>query len=305
MSQFASNSTAQPSVPGIATISPARPIASIGCNADARTERLDDLRADHHGHVSSRDLVEISQPEKVIRRRLYFSGMAAETVIVTDHGRIDFRYQGRLHLLVLFESGVRSGGCTLVEGVSASTLSNCARKLVLVPAGHDYSDWHESSRVPRLACFYFDPAMPAMQWLSRWSGSRLMPRIFFEHDGLWNTASKLKELIESPCGTNRDYCEALQTVLAHELARFAGAPLRSQLRIRGGSQAGNNACCWPTSRLISQRTYRSRHLPVLCVLAHIIFPGHSSSRSAVLRIVSTCSCASNVHGKCWQTPRCQ
>jgi AraC family transcriptional regulator len=232
MSQCASNPTPFPSVPSIATGSPTRPFPPIGCNGDGRTELLDDLRADGHDFVSFRHPVEISYPEKAIRRQVCFSGMAVETVTVTEPGRIGFRYQGRLHLLVLFEAGVRKNGRTFVEGVPASALRNCARKFVLVPAGHEYSDWHEISRPLRLAWFYFDPTMPAM--LPRRGGSRLVPRTFFEHVGMWNTAIKLKELIDSPCNSNREYCEALEIVLAYDLAQFACGPRRSQVPVRGG-----------------------------------------------------------------------
>jgi AraC family transcriptional regulator len=48
-----------------------------------------------------------------------------------------------VHLLAVYERGMRQEGETFVEGLSSSTLRDFRRKLVFVPAGHTYRDWQE------------------------------------------------------------------------------------------------------------------------------------------------------------------
>ena len=63
------------------------------------------------------------------------------------------------------------------------------------------------------------------------------PRLFFEDATLWDTALKLKRLIESAGSDSSPYFEALGTVLAHEVVRLnAGAP-RIGAPARGGLAA--------------------------------------------------------------------
>jgi AraC family transcriptional regulator len=145
--------------------------------------------------------------------------------------RIEFRFQAPVHLLVLFERGVRRKGETDVEGLPRSVLRDLSRKFVLVPAGYEYRDWHEPSTAARLAFFYFAPAeMP----VPRDAGAAaLAPRLFFEDPCLFATAQKLVGLIEGPESENSCYIEALGRVLMHELMRLDGSTLRGK-RVRGG-----------------------------------------------------------------------
>jgi AraC family transcriptional regulator len=178
--------------------------------------------------------VEITPPEAVVRHRRTWHGMAAETTRATEQSRIESRFCAPAHLLVLFEEGTRKDGFTFVQGLPRSALRDCRRKLIFVPSGHEYFDERESSGVTRAAYFYFDrAALPVDPDL----GSReisFAPRLFFEDDGLWDTAIKLKLLIESPQANDRLYCESLSVVLAHELVRQTlGAP-RVEATARGG-----------------------------------------------------------------------
>jgi AraC family transcriptional regulator len=135
--------------------------------------------------------------------------MAAETAYTTEHRKIETRFRAPAHLLVLFEEGARTSGSTFVEDLSRSTLRNCRGKLVFVPSGHEYFDEREPSGITRVAYFHFDPAaLPVNPDL----GPGEMPfaaRLFFEDSGLWDTAIKLKALIESPQTNDRLYCESL------------------------------------------------------------------------------------------------
>ena len=65
----------------------------------------------------------------------------------------------------------------------------------------------------------------------------LAPRLFFEDATLWNTALKLKTLIESASSDNSSYVKALGAVLAHELVRLNGGLPRVEGPVRGGLAA--------------------------------------------------------------------
>jgi AraC family transcriptional regulator len=168
----------------------------------------------------------------VKRRTVAWKGMAAEVVQATSLDRIDVRYQGPLHLLVVSGNDVRREGETSVEGSSRSSLRDLKRKLTFVPAGHAYHEWQEPRTLSRTVYFYFDPAK--MPVLSETGAVPLEPKTHFEDAALWETARKLTAMVESASADNRLYLEALGVVLVHELARVnRGAP-RVQMPVRGG-----------------------------------------------------------------------
>jgi AraC family transcriptional regulator len=206
------------------------PAFSLGRRADGY-QRFNDDQGQHDRPVNS--AVEISPSAAVTRRVVAWNGMAAESVGVTQHGRVETRFRAPVHLLALFEAGERSDGDTLVEGLPRSELRNYRRKLIFVPAGHEYYDRQETRTLPRAAYFYFDPAALPLDS----DTSSLAPRLFFEDAGLWDTAIKLKALIESPQAIDRLYCEALGVVLAHELVRLGLGARRVEPRVRGGLAA--------------------------------------------------------------------
>ena len=179
--------------------------------------------------------VEISRPDIVKRRAVAWQGMAAEIVQATRREKIGYRFRAPLHLLVVYEQGVRLNGETFVEGLPRSTLRDCKRKLTFVPAGQEYVEWQEPRILSRTAYFYFDPArMP----LDAEGGSvEFAPRLFFENAELWETALKLTALIESGGFDNQLYLEALGVVLAHELVRLNQGARRVEAPVRGGLAA--------------------------------------------------------------------
>jgi AraC-like DNA-binding protein len=178
--------------------------------------------------------VEITPPEAVIRHRLTWLGMAAETAYTTETRKIETRFRAAAHLLVLFEEGARTSGSTFVEDLSRSTLRNCRGKLVFVPSGHEYFDEREPSGITRVAYFHFDPAALPVNPVLDSTEMSFAPRLFFEDAGLWDTAIKLKGLIESPQAVDRLYCESLGVVLAHELVRLGSGAPRIEPPARGG-----------------------------------------------------------------------
>ncbi len=141
------------------------------------------------------------------------------------------------HLLAVYEQGVRRDGDTFVEGLPRSSLRDLKRKLTFVPAGHEYHERQEPRVLTRVVYFYFDPAKMPTHSENGAENAPLAPRLFFEDAALWDTALKLKRLIESGSSDNRLYLEALGVVLAHELVRLnAGAP-RVDAPVRGGLAA--------------------------------------------------------------------
>src|SRR6478736_1288508 len=123
-------------------------------------------------------LVAIAPGDSFRRRMVRSTGMTAEIVQETGSERLEYRFKAPVHLLVVFERGVRREGDTDVEGLPRSSLRDLARKFVFVPAGHTYCDWHEPSTPARMAFFYFDPAdLPAAP---NPGALPLAPRLFFE-----------------------------------------------------------------------------------------------------------------------------
>jgi AraC family transcriptional regulator len=160
------------------------------------------------------------------------AGMTAEIVQETGSEAIEYRFKAPVHLLILFERGVRRDGDTDVEGLSRSSLRDLARKFVFVPAGHVYSSRHEPSTPARMAFFYFDPAeLPGAR---ETDAITLPPRLFFEDPHLFATAQKLIGLIEGAEPDNSCYIEALGRVLAHELMRLDRGGTPRKTAVRGG-----------------------------------------------------------------------
>jgi AraC family transcriptional regulator len=182
-------------------------------------------------------VVQIAPSQAVSRRSAAWPGMAGEIVQATRRGRIHFRFCAPVHMLAMYERSVRREGGTLVQGLPKSTLCDCSRKLIFVPAGHEYHDWQEPRTLSRVVFFYFDPARLASSPELSFSGTSFAPRLFFEDRALWDTALKLKTLIERGGSDHRQYVEALGIVLLHELAQFNAERDRAVARVHGGLAA--------------------------------------------------------------------
>lgn len=179
--------------------------------------------------------VEIDPPDLVERRGVTCDGMAAEIVQTTRREEIEARYRGPSHLFAVCEQGVR--GDTFVEGLPRSGLRDVRRKLIFVPAGHEYCEQHDPRSLTRLVYFYFDPARMPTRPDTGVAPAPLAPRLFFEDAALWDTALKLERLIERPSSDSRLYFEALGLVLTHELVRHNGGAARVEAPARGGLAA--------------------------------------------------------------------
>jgi AraC family transcriptional regulator len=182
-------------------------------------------------------VVQVSPRDAVSRRSASWPGVTVEIVQADRRGRIDYHYCAPLHMLVVHERGVRLAGCTIVEGLPNSAVQDCSRKLVFVPAGHKYHDWHDPRTLSRVVFFYFTPAQLAMNLEPEGAESALAPRLFFEDRALLDTALKLATLIEDGDSDYQPYLEALGVVLTHELARVTAGRLGGEIPICGGLAA--------------------------------------------------------------------
>src|SRR5271168_1070043 len=221
------------------------PLATLPLSIGRRAERRHVERAArnqvHPPHRVAgntvQPIVEISPPDSVERRTASWPGMAAEIVQATRSDRIESRFCAPVHLLAVYERGMRHEGETFVEGLPSSTLRDFRQKLVFVPAGHQYRDWQEPRIRTRVAYFYFDPAALVINADLGVTELPFSPRLFFEDNGLWNLALKLTTSIEGDGSVHRPYVEALGVLMAHELIRLHTGEPAAKPEVRGGLAA--------------------------------------------------------------------
>ena len=145
-----------------------------------------------------------------------------ETVQVTRHTPFEYGFRAPCHLLIAAELAERHDGETFVEGLPRSTLRDFTHKLTFVPAGHDFRGWQRPRALTRTTYFYIDPRGPLADPALRFIEIEFKPRLFFYDRDLWETALKLKSLVENPGSMQPQYAEALGIVLTHELVRING-----------------------------------------------------------------------------------
>jgi AraC family transcriptional regulator len=212
-------------------LSPARPIAEYPPPA-----RL-------HPDLAARSIVDFSPAGIVRRHSATWSGLHVETVQVTQHTPFEYGFRAHCHLLIAAELAERYDGESFVEGLPRSTLRDFTHKLTFVPAGHDFRGSQKPRALTRTTYFYIDPRGPLADPMLRFGEIEFKPRLFFYDRNLWETALKLKALVENPGSMQRQYAEALGMVLTHELVRINdGTALREPVS-RGG------LACWQQKRV--------------------------------------------------------
>jgi len=174
-------------------------------------------------------IVEISPVESVKRLGTGLGSWFSESVHASIGSRIEFRFRAQMHLLVMYHEGGRRDGETVIDGVAASRARSFANKLTFVPAGRPYREWHEIGASTRLSFLYLDPAK-----FEKATEAEYTPRIYFEDFVVWQTAAKLKRVIEGAEEERAPYLEALTNVLAFELSRVDERGARDPLVSRGG-----------------------------------------------------------------------
>jgi len=183
-------------------------------------------------------------------------------------------------------------------------LRDFTRKLIFVPAGHDFRGWDKPRALPRATYFYIDPCGPLADPALRFGEIEFKPRLFFYDRNLWETALKLKSQVENPGAMHRQYAEALGIALTHELIRInGGAALREPVS-RGGLAS------WQQKRVaayIEEHVADDIPLATLAELARLS-PYHSPARSRVpsacRRTVITRIAELNGPGSYWRTVSC-
>ena len=179
-------------------------------------------------------MVEISPPDLVKRRTARWDGLVAEVVQSPSNDSLHYRFRAPMHLLVVYEQGARRDGETFVEGLPRSTLRDLSRKLLFVPAGHEYHEWQEPRTLMRAMYFYVDPAKLQSDSEVDMADLSFAPRLFFQDATLWDSALKLMRSVESSTSEDRLYSEALAVVLMHELILFNRGRPRIEPQVRGG-----------------------------------------------------------------------
>jgi len=163
--------------------------------------------------------------------------MGIELVKAAAQERSDYSFHSSSHLLVAYQQGVRRDGESYIDGLPRSTLRDVAKKLILVPAGHRYREWHDPRTPTCVTYFYFDPATLRIDSSQRFSEMPLSPRLFFEDVTIWNTVEKLRQAVDVPDNINGLYVEALGTVLLHEILRLNKGNSRVEVTVKGGLAA--------------------------------------------------------------------
>ena len=196
-----------------------------------------------HPDPEARAVVDYSPAEIVRRHSAAWPGLHVETVQVTRHKPFEYGFRAPCHLLIVAELAERYDGETFVEGLPRSTLRDFTHKLTFVPAGHDFRGWQLPRALTRTTYFYIDPRGPLADPALRFGEIEFKPRLFFYDRDLWETALKLKTLVENPGSMHRQYAEALGIVLTHELVR-----MNADTVLRGPVNRGGLAC-WQQKRV--------------------------------------------------------
>src|ERR1700716_2789020 len=196
-----------------------------------------------HPDLESRSTVDISPSEIVRRQSAAWPGLHVETVQVLRHKPFEIGFRAPCHLLIAAELGERYDGESFVEGLPRSTLRDFTQKLTFVPAGHVFRGSQGPRALTRTTYFYIDPRGPLADPALRFDEIEFKPRLFFYDRDLWETALKLKSLVENPGSMQRQYAEALGVVLTHELVRINGDTAPRGTVSRGG------LACWQQKRV--------------------------------------------------------
>jgi len=193
-----------------------------------------DAGAERPPPAPSAQTIHVTPPDIVCRRAAVWSGLAAETILITRRAPFEFESTSSFHRLFASERGERIDGESCIDGQVKSTLRNFSGKLGLVPAGYRYSGWQTPRAFNRGLYIHIDPACPLLDPEWRFSEVELRPLLFFDDRDLWDTVLRLKAQIGNPM--SRAYAEALGIILAHDLLRLHGKA--SAVRTPQGGLAG-------------------------------------------------------------------
>jgi AraC family transcriptional regulator len=172
------------------------------------------------------------RPAGIFRREVAaWRGLCGEFTRTIRRETFEVRYDGAWPLLIAYESAQRFDGETVIGGLPRSTLRDLSRRLVFVPAGLGFREWQEPRSLTSTIYLHIDPHNGLIGDEKRLWSLESTPRLFFESAALWQTALKLKGLVETGPTASPLYVEALAAVLLHELLDSRSV---SEARARGG-----------------------------------------------------------------------
>lgn len=175
--------------------------------------------------------VDISSAESVNRRHIAGHGVTAELVQPTSNKRTEYRFHSSsVHLLVVFEEAKRDAGESAVEGLPPSVQRNLSHKLIFVPAGRTYSEWHVARDPIRILFIYLDANELGLEPET----ATLTPRLLFEDNGLRDSALRFKRALASNDADDRAYLDALGIIMLHELKRLNHRGVQPTPHVKGG-----------------------------------------------------------------------
>lgn len=180
--------------------------------------------------------VDIVPAGAVTRRALAWKGMMAESIEASGGDSVEFRSRGPLPCLVVYETGKRISGESMLGTERHSSRKDVGRKLTFVPAGQELRERHHPQGPLRLMYLFFDPAQfPALAHAGFDAPSAAS--LHFDDPALTETALKLKRTLDGEDAGMETYLEALGIVLVHDLARLLQGLPRLAQRHRGGLAA--------------------------------------------------------------------
>jgi AraC family transcriptional regulator len=185
----------------------------------------------------------LSPPRTLELKASEWRGVRAVAIKLSSRQPTEFNLTEKSHLLVALEHVRRYAGETLVEGLPKSTRRDLTHKLTFIPAGCAFSGWMKPLESLQATLFYIDPSLMTVDAGRGLAASELRPRLFFDDEGIWQTALKLKTQIGSTDAGDRLYAEALSAVLAHEIIRLEDR-VPALMPMRGGLAA------WQQRRIV-------------------------------------------------------
>ena len=175
--------------------------------------------------------VQVFPPHLVASRIAGQDGLMTEFVYASAGGSIELRYEAAIHLLVLHDSHTQHSELASMNCLDPSSRPRLTKDLTFVPAGHSYNERLEMGARDSLTFLYVDPNKLNLACRET---TIFSPKSFFRDAALLETASKLKDAIESNKGEKRFYSEALAEVLLHELPRAHERSVLTPTICRGG-----------------------------------------------------------------------
>ncbi len=213
-------------------------------------------------HTAEPQVLDLTPPEIARRRLMVWNGMHADTVQVVRHEPFEFSYRGPFHLLIAAEHIDRADGETQVEGLPKSAARTIHNKMTFVPAGRELHGWQKPRSLARVTCFYINPLAPLLDPQLGFAKVEFKPQLHFFDQDLWETAMKLRALVESAESGRRHYAEALSLVLLHELLRINNGSAAPEPIVYGGLAA------WQQKRVADYiEQHLSEEIPLMTLAA--------------------------------------